>query len=134
MRFSWNQFFQNGRHKISSSNRPIELKLGLNILYISLFSMNYKKHQISNFYIFLKLQIRVYFLSSRNFSRKKIFSVFMVHTIDIYTNLKPIFVFDTGHQKGGKRDGEDTFHSFPPLLQRRITHSNLIILFFFMYS
>ena len=64
-------FFRVGVHDISSSNEPIYLKFGLNVLYTFLYRLNYAQIKIFNFIIFKKFGIAKKTCQKGNFFFKK---------------------------------------------------------------
>ena len=81
-------FFRVGVHDISSSNEPIYLKFGVNVLYTFLYRLNYAQIKIFNFIIFKKFGIakkhakkETFFLKSRRFVKIYFFDFSKVQTI-----------------------------------------------------
>ena len=92
---------------ISSSNEPIYLKFGVNVLYTFLYRLNHAQIKIFNFTIFKKFGIAKkhakkenFFSNGRHFVKKYFFDVSKVHAITASILIKnPFDIFASHDQK-----------------------------------
>ena len=75
-------------HDISSSNEPIYLKFGVNVLYTFLYRLNHAQTKIFNFTILKNSELpkkhakkENFFSNGRHFVKKYFFDFFKVHAI-----------------------------------------------------
>ena len=115
---SRNYFFRVGVHDISSSNEPIYLKFGVNVLYIFLYRLNHDQIKIFNFIIFKKFRIvkkhakkKNFFSNDRQFMKKYFFDFSKVHAI-----AASILIKNPDDQKGWNHARQDTLFFGPPIL------------------
>ena len=95
-------------HDISSSNEPIYLKFGVNVLYTFLYHLNHAQIKIFNFTIFKKFRIAKktcqkgkFFSNGHHFVKKYIFYFSKVHAIAASILIKNPFGFFASHNQKG---------------------------------
>ena len=101
-------FFRVDVHDISSSNEPIYLKFGVNVLYTFLYRLNHTQIKIFNFAILKNSELpkkhakkEHFFSNGRHFVKKYFFDFCKVNAIAASILIKNPFGFFASHDQKG---------------------------------